>query len=369
MTVHAVEVVGVTKCFGDSIVLHPIDLAIEQGEFVSILGPSGCGKTTLLRIISGFERPTRGSVHIKGEDVTEVPPHKRPTNIVFQRGALFPHMNVYDNVAYSLRLRGLPKKVVLERVEEVLCLVKLERLGERGPTELSGGQIQRVALARALANRPHVLLLDEPLSALDLKLRQHMQSELREIQREIGATFIYVTHDQNEALVMSDRIAVMNEGNIVQIGTPREVYAHPTTIFSSDFMGETNLISGTVRSTDSDIVDVDLGTVGRAAGRMGSRVTTGDSVTLSVRPESVRVRGGVLPVELPVGLSALEGRVRAVIFLGSHVRLEVAVKGNIQMMVDRRNDEDVEFVPDDQIVVEWNDASAIAWGSDRGDVR
>ena len=207
MTTPAVEVTSVGKRFGDHVALHAIDLNVNQGEFVSLLGPSGCGKTTLLRIISGFETPTHGRVLIHGTDVTAVPPHRRPTNIVFQRGALFPHMNVFDNIAYSLKLRKWPKARIATRVEEMLALVRLDGLGGRGPTELSGGQIQRAALARALAPEPSVLLLDEPLSALDLKLRQHMQLELRAIQRKLGATFVYVTHDQGEALAMSDRMA------------------------------------------------------------------------------------------------------------------------------------------------------------------
>lgn len=364
MTQPAVEVIGASKRFGDATVLHPTDLVIQSGEFVSILGPSGCGKTTLLRIISGFEQPTTGSVSIQGVEVTDVPPHKRPTNIVFQRGALFPHMNVFDNVAYSLKLRRVPKTEIKQRVEQVLALVKLDALGSRGATELSGGQIQRVALARALANRPSVLLLDEPLSALDLKLRQHMQLELREIQRELGATFVYVTHDQTEALVMSDRIAVMNEGQIVQIGTPREIYARPVSIFASDFIGETNLIPARVLNISGTMVEVDVAGAGSASGRAGAPVSVGEAVTLSIRPEALRVRDSVAASDSTS--SSLPGTVRAAIFLGSHIRLEIDFGHGTHLQADLRNDDSRDLRPGDSIYVEWTKDAAVVWPEDEG---
>ena len=227
MPVSAVEISGVRKQFGQTTALERVDFSVGDGEFVSLLGASGCGKSTLLRIIAGFEQPTTGTVSIYGDDVTRQPPEKRPTNLVFQRGALFPHMTVRENIGYSLKLRRWQPARIKARVDEMLALVRLDDLGEREPSQLSGGQAQRVALARALAGEPRVLLLDEPLSALDLKLRQQMQLELRAIQKRLGATFVFVTHDQTEALVMSDRIAIMNKGRIVQHGTPRDIYGGP----------------------------------------------------------------------------------------------------------------------------------------------
>lgn len=358
MTIPAVEVVNATKRFGDTVVLEPTDLVVEHGEFLSILGPSGCGKTTLLRIISGFEFPTSGSVKIQGVDVTDVPPHKRPTNIVFQRGALFPHMNVFDNVGYSLRLRRMPKDEIRERVNQVLALVKLESLASRGPTELSGGQIQRVALARALANRPSVLLLDEPLSALDLKLRQHMQLELRDIQRELQATFVYVTHDQTEAMVMSDRIAVMNDGRIVQIGTPRDIYTHPVSVFASDFIGETNLLYGMAVRSDAGSVEVSIASAGRVAGRSGEDIAVGEVVVVSVRPEAVRVSYRNEPAS---GSLFLDGVVREAIFLGSHSRLEINIGADSDLQVDLRDDDGRTFPPGADVRVHWSREAAIVW--------
>ena len=364
MTQPAVEVIGASKRFGDATVLHPTDLVIQPGEFVSILGPSGCGKTTLLRIISGFEQPTTGSVSIQGVDVTDIPPHKRPTNIVFQRGALFPHMNVFENVAYSLKLRRVPKTEIKQRVEQVLALVKLDSLGSRSATQLSGGQIQRVALARALANRPSVLLLDEPLSALDLKLRQHMQLELREIQRELAATFVYVTHDQTEALVMSDRIAVMNVGRIVQIGTPREIYARPVSIFASDFIGETNLIHGRVLGVVGEYIGVDIAGAGISSGCAGAPVSVGDQVTLSIRPEALRVRDPA--TALNSSASCLPGTVRAVIFLGSHTRLKIDIGNGTYLQADLSDDDSREFSAGDPVCVEWTNDAAVVWPKDNG---
>jgi ABC-type Fe3+/spermidine/putrescine transport system ATPase subunit len=336
--VPAVELVGVGKRFGDHDVLHGIDLTITAREFISLLGPSGCGKTTLLRIIAGFETSTRGSVRIHGTDMTRMPPHRRPTNIVFQRGALFPHMNVAENIGYSLKLRRWPKARIAARVEELLALVRLEGLGSRGPTQLSGGQIQRAALARALAPGPQVLLLDEPLSALDLKLRQHMQLELRAIHRQLGATFIYVTHDQVEAMVMSDRIAVMNDGRIVQLGSPREIYRHPTSVFASDFIGDTNLIGGTVVATDGRGVDLLTDTGATVSGEASEAISPGMAVTLSVRPASVRVTRALdgVPSETPPGI---EATILELIYLGDRVRVEADAGAGLLLMADLREEE------------------------------
>src|SRR5437667_3564559 len=252
----AIELAGVTKEFqarGEVVTaVRGLDLAIREGEFFSLLGPSGCGKTTTMRMIAGFEEPTRGAIRLHGSDVTGVPPNKRDVNMVFQSYALFPHMSVFENVAFGLRRKKAAKDEITRRVGEMLEIVDLGGRGERRPRELSGGQQQRVALARALVNRPRALLLDEPLGALDLKLRQAMQVELKRIQREVGITFVYVTHDQGEALTMSDRIAVMNDGAIEHLGTPREIYEHPKTRFVAGFIGTSNLLTGTVSHADTD---------------------------------------------------------------------------------------------------------------------
>ena len=236
----AIQLEDISKSFGAIKAVDDVSLSIADGAFVSLLGPSGCGKTTLLQIIAGFERPDAGQVVVHGRDITSLPPEKRPMNLVFQRGALFPHMSVARNIGYSLKTRGLRREEIDKRVSDALSLVRLPDMGERMPSQLSGGQAQRVALARALVAEPSVLLLDEPLAALDLKLRKEMQLELRRIQQTLGRTFLYVTHDQEEALVMSDRIVVMNEGRFVEDGTPEQVYSRPTSLFASGFIGETN---------------------------------------------------------------------------------------------------------------------------------
>ena len=239
-----VRLTGLTKSFRQTVAVHPLDLEIAAGDFLAILGPSGCGKTTLLRMMGGFETPTAGRVEIEGKDVTKMGPERRPTNMVFQGYGLFPHMNVRQNVGYGLKLRKLAPAEARARVDEMLQLVHLQEFAERAVHELSGGQQQRVALARALVMRPAVLLLDEPLGALDLKLREQMQVELKSIQRRVGITFIYVTHDQGEALSMSDRVAVFNQGRIEQIGTPADIYEHPRTRFVAGFVGVSNVLSG-----------------------------------------------------------------------------------------------------------------------------
>ena len=365
MTVPAVEIIGVGKRFGDHVALHSIDLTASAGEFVSLLGPSGCGKTTLLRIVSGFEQPTTGRVLIHGKDVTTVPPDRRPTNIVFQRGALFPHMDVFDNIAYSLKLRKWPKAKIAARVEELLTLVRLQGLGHRGPTQLSGGQIQRAALARALAPEPSVLLLDEPLSALDLKLRQHMQLELRAIQRKLGATFVYVTHDQTEALVMSDRIAVMNEGRIVQQGSPREIYTRPSSVFASDFIGETNILDGRIVATSNGLVTVAVGEAARVRARSTQTLDPGVDARISVRPEAVRVSRHDSEGTVADGLAA---QIADIMYLGNRVRIEAVTGDDTVVLADLRDEEAEGLDRGMRVVLTWAPSAASLWaaGSEEG---
>ncbi|MBX3031031.1 MAG: ABC transporter ATP-binding protein [Chloroflexi bacterium] len=364
MTGPAVRLTGVQKRFGDQAVLHGIDLDVAPNEFVSLLGPSGCGKTTLLRIIAGFEQVSAGRVEVAGVDVTGMPPHKRPTNLVFQRGALFPHMTVAENIGYSLKLRGWPKGRIAARVEELLALVRLEGLGGRGSTQLSGGQIQRAALARALAPQPTVLLLDEPLSALDLKLRQHMQLELRALQRQLAATFIYVTHDQTEALVMSDRIAIMDAGRLVQVGTPREIYTRPASVFASDFIGETNLVPGTVMEVHDGLVTLTAGRVTRLRGRADSPIAVGAAATLSVRPEAIRLTRSDASMDTVPPVDGCRGQVRQVVYLGSRVRVEVVTEDGITTWTDLREDEADGLSADDWVSLHWNPEAASIWAGE-----
>jgi ABC-type Fe3+/spermidine/putrescine transport system ATPase subunit len=302
---------SVSKSFGAVVAVRPLDLDIHRGDFVAILGPSGCGKTTLLRIIGGFVMPSTGTVEIGGVDVTRLGPEKRPSNMVFQGYGLFPHMSVRQNIAYGLRIAKRPKGEVDERVAQALALVHLEKLADRPIHELSGGQQQRVALARALIMRPQVLLLDEPLAALDLKLRQAMQEELRRIHHEIGGTFVFVTHDQGEALALASRIAVMEAGVLVQEGDAEEIYARPRTRFVSTFIGEANVFEGRRRD----------GVVEFAGLRMPSPGRDG-RVTIMVRPEDVRLAPKTLAADV-----AFEGTVEDMIYLGSFVKYRVALPG------------------------------------------
>jgi spermidine/putrescine transport system ATP-binding protein len=287
-----VKLENVRKQYGSFIAVHQADFSIGRGEFFAMLGPSGCGKTTTLKMIAGFEQPTAGHVFLEGEDVSHTPPHKRNVNTVFQQYALFPHMSVFDNVAFGPRSKKLPEAEVKTRVAEMLDVVRLGEFAQRRPAQLSGGQQQRVALARALVNYPSALLLDEPLAALDLKLREAMQIELKRIQREVGITFVFVTHDQGEALTMSDRIAVMSEGRVEQVGAPVDIYARPETLFVAGFIGSANLLPGTVMSSDGAGTRVQLlnGTqVVVAAGNSASStsLSQGNQVTVMLRPEQV----------------------------------------------------------------------------------
>jgi ABC-type Fe3+/spermidine/putrescine transport system ATPase subunit len=350
----AVEIMGVSKRFGEAMALHHVDLTVHDEELLSLLGPSGCGKSTLLRIVAGFEAPTSGRIVINGEDVTLVPPHRRPTNIVFQRGALFSHMNVFDNIAYSLRLKRWDRPRIIARVDEMLALVRLDGYGERWSHELSGGQAQRVALARALAAEPRVLLLDEPFSALDQKLREQMQLELRQIQRKLAATFVFVTHDQAEALVMSDRIAVMDQGRIVQLGTPRDIYMRPATVFASNFIGQTNLLRGTYdRSADGGHVVATPGGLG-LRGLSGSSILPGARAVLSVRPEAIRVHPrSSMPGE------AIPAIVRETIYLGANVRVGAEIAGSQVVWADLRDAEAAGLEAGSEVGLAWMSQHAI----------
>jgi len=312
MTTPAIRFENVSRYFGEVKAVNQVDLELADGEFFSMLGPSGSGKTTCLRMIAGFDRPTSGHIYLYGQDVSNLPPYERDVNTVFQDYALFPHMTVEDNIAYGLMIKGVEKTERMRQVDDMLDLVRLPGFGYRKPSQLSGGQRQRVALARALINHPKVLLLDEPLGALDLKLRQQMQVELKNIQREVGITFIFVTHDQEEALTMSDRIAVFNEGRIEQIGSPAEIYETPASPFVAGFVGTSNLISGEV------------------ANRL-----TGSEQMFSVRPEKVHLAS--VDGKADDGMLSLDGVVRDVVYLGLFTRYLVEVEGGLDMVVVEQN--------------------------------
>lgn len=287
----------VRKQYGSFVAVHEADFSIGRGEFFAMLGPSGCGKTTTLKMIAGFELPTSGQVFLEGLDVSHVPPHKRNVNTVFQQYALFPHMSVFDNVAFGPRSKKMDEGEVSRRVSEMLEVVRLGEFAKRRPAQLSGGQQQRVALARALVNYPSALLLDEPLAALDLKLREAMQIELKRIQREVGITFVFVTHDQGEALTMSDRIAVMSEGRVEQVGAPTDIYARPESLFVAGFIGSANLLPGAVVSADADVIRVELATGGQVAVKAAhvaadTSLTNGSKVTVMLRPEQIVLSEG-----------------------------------------------------------------------------
>jgi len=383
--VSAIELSDVTKAFGEIIAVERMSLSIVDGEFFSMLGPSGCGKTTTLRMIAGFEQPTEGEVYIKGQPMAQIPAYRRPVNTVFQNYALFPHMTVSQNVAFGLEMKKVSKSETQQRVKEVLELVQLPEMGERKPKQLSGGQQQRVALARALVNRPQVLLLDEPLGALDLKLRKAMQLELKQIQAEVGITFIYVTHDQGEALTMSDRIAVMSDGLVQQVGLPREIYEHPNNRFVADFIGETNFISGQVDQL-AEIVTINSGEIQLLGVAGGSTIASGQQVTVAIRPEKINLyprgevnvmRSGLDREELaeifgeqaPTGTVdmrrflakernnvVLNGRIQEVIYIGTDTRYRVTLGRGVEVSVRVQNfgsRYDMNFGPGEEVYVHW----------------
>ena len=308
----AVSLQGLTKLYGEVTAVDDIDLQIRKGEFFSLLGPSGSGKTTTLRMVAGFELPTAGRILLDGQDVSQLPPYERDVNTVFQDYALFPHMSVGDNVAYGLMIRKVSKRDRRDRAHEALRMVRLDGYEERKPGQLSGGQRQRVALARALVNRPSVLLLDEPLGALDLKLRQQMQVELKAIQQDVGITFIYVTHDQDEALAMSDRMAIFDHGHIEQMGSPAEVYEKPSTAFVAGFVGTSNILEGAA-----------------------ARAILGSDGSFTVRPEKIHLEPADAAV--PDGAVAADGRVHDVVYLGSDTKYHVELDAGSRLEVVKQN--------------------------------
>jgi spermidine/putrescine transport system ATP-binding protein len=335
----AIELVEVEKEFTagghDVTAVDHIDLRIAEGEFFSLLGPSGCGKTTTLRMIAGFEEPTRGQILLHGRDVVGVPPFRRDVNMVFQQYALFPHMDVFENVAFGLRRKKVARDEIGRRVAEALALVELEGREKRRPRQLSGGQQQRVALARALVNRPRALLLDEPLGALDLKLRQAMQLELKRIQREVGITFVYVTHDQEEALTMSDRLVVMNAGRIEQLGSPRELYEHPATRFVANFIGTSNILTGRLERRGDAWALTGFGPDERVLVTDAGQAPQGQEVELAVRPEKMVLRTENDPPARD--RCALRVKVTEVVYLGTSTQYRTVTDGGAAIAVYRQN--------------------------------
>ena len=360
---------GICKSFGDFEVLKNVSLEIKKGEFFSLLGPSGCGKTTLLRIIAGFEHPDSGNLTLDGDDVLTLPPNKRPTNTVFQNYALFPHLTVFENVAFSPRLKGESPADIKSKVRQYLELVRLEGHADKKPSQLSGGMKQRVAIARALINEPRVLLLDEPLSALDAKLRQHMLIELDRIHDEIGITFIYVTHDQQEALSVSDRLAVMNQGDILQIGTPHEIYESPAKDFVARFIGDTNLFDGTITKVErvklhdfegvsEYMVDLDIPELGKIKVTDVDEVQAGQKVSFTIRPEKI-----VITKEKPStkrdDINLLQVTVDEPIYSGFQTKFYVQVTDKTLIRVIKQHANYSDEGPD----IRWKDSVYLSWSA------
>ncbi len=344
---------GLRKVFAEVVAVESLDLDVAPGEFFSLLGPSGCGKTTTLRMIGGFEEPTEGRVLLSGRDVTGLPPYRRDVNTVFQSYALFPHLDVFENVAFGLRRKKLPKDEIKRRVADALDLVALSGYERRKPSQLSGGQQQRVALARALVNSPQVLLLDEPLGALDLKIRKRMQLELKRIQEEVGITFLYVTHDQEEAMTMSDRLAVMRDGRVEQVGDPETVYEHPATEFVAGFLGASNLLTGEVKDRSSGLVAVALEGGSLAAIPEHRFNGTGARVKLGVRPEKITLQPPDDPV--PPGANHVDGLLRMATFIGVGHQYEIEGPGGTPLRVYAQNvGTRRDFSPGDRVRLVWD---------------
>lgn len=354
----AVKLQEVTKRFGDFTAVDSVSLSVQEGEFFSLLGPSGCGKTTNLRMIAGFELPTSGEIYLAGEPVGQLPPFKRNVNTVFQSYALFPHLSAEENVAFGLQMKKVPPAEIKQRVAEALELVRLPNVGHRRPHQLSGGQRQRVALARALVNRPKVLLLDEPLGALDLKLRKAMQLELKALQRQLEITFIFVTHDQEEALVMSDRIGVMNEGQLLQVGAPQDIYDQPTSRFVADFIGETNFVPCRVLEQHDDLALIQLAEGITLKAALTGQVRRNQEATLAIRPEKIHLHA--------LGETDLQddtifaGRITDATFIGTDTRYTVTLADHIHFDVREQNENpgDERLQIGQPVAVSWQPRSA-----------
>ncbi|GHV95176.1 spermidine/putrescine import ATP-binding protein PotA [Spirochaetia bacterium] len=371
-----VVVEGVSKSFGDFRALNNVSLEIKKGEFFSLLGPSGCGKTTLLRIIAGFEHPDFGAVTFDGSDVLPLPPNQRQANTVFQNYALFPHLTVFENVAFSMRIKRVSKSEIEAKVNEYLHLVQLEGHAHKKPNQLSGGQKQRVAIARALINEPRVLLLDEPLSALDAKLRQHMLIELDQIHDKIGITFIYVTHDQQEALSVSDRLAVMNQGDVLQIGTPHEIYESPATDFAARFIGETNLFDATVVKAEKMnqpslpnmdtgvaeyMVELEIPELGRIQVTTVDEVQPGQTVSFTIRPEKIVITKD-RPATKRADINLFQGTVDEPIYSGFQTKFYVKVVNKTLIRVIKQHANYSDEGPD----ILWKDSVYLSWSANDG---
>lgn len=352
MSENIIELIGVSKYYHDTSVLHNINLAIKNGEFLTLLGPSGCGKTTMLRLISGFEEPSTGEILIAGQNVAGISSNKRYVNTVFQSYALFPHMTVFDNVAFGLRCKGTDPKEISDRVHESLKMVKLDAYVHRKPHQLSGGQQQRVAIARAVVNKPLVLLLDEPLSSLDYRLRKTMQLELKQLQSDLGITFIFVTHDQEEALSMSDRVVVLNEGNIAQVGTPREVYEEPADLAVAKFVGEANIFETSLLSADEKYLDVMIeGKPFKFKNRKGFKLD--DAIVTLVRPEDLQV-WALSEVQDPSNM--FPATVEQVIYKGVTVDLQLRMHNGKNVAATQffnEDDEKLDFTAGEPVWIEW----------------
>jgi spermidine/putrescine transport system ATP-binding protein len=356
----SIKISNIKKSFGSKTVLNNVNIEVNKGEFFSILGPSGCGKTTLLRILGGFEIPSEGNVYIDEQDALVLPPNKRHVNTVFQNYALFPHLTAFENVAFSLRLKKINEDEIEQRVEKFLNLVKLDGHFDLFPSQLSGGQKQRVAIARALINEPSVLLLDEPLSALDAKLRQHMLSELISIHDKTGITFVYVTHDQEEALSVSDRLAIMDKGEVLQVGTPHDIYEKPANQFIAQFIGEANFVPGIVKEINDSLAVISSNELGDITAYQDKPIKVGDKVLLTIRPEKIRISKDNHE-QNGQSKNCFEATVKNIIYTGSSSKFTVSLKhSGFDIKAVKQH---VRYFMDDTLIT-WDDKVFVSWSPD-----